>query len=112
MTRHVMPVLLLVAACHRGGSAEKPAVQVKEMPPLGVEEGIDVLAAANALNGEDMPRPPSQFQAIGVNPRPLDPAAVKKTKHGFAIRFASGAPITTPAVHDGKVIVSGGFHSQ
>jgi outer membrane protein assembly factor BamB len=110
MSRHVLPAFLVIAACHRGGPSARP-VPVED-DPLGVEEGIDVLDAINALNGTDMPPPPRQFNAMTVNARPLDASAVEKTKHGFAIRFPSGAPITTPAVYDGKVIVSGGFHSQ
>ncbi|HEY5934020.1 MAG TPA: PQQ-binding-like beta-propeller repeat protein [Kofleriaceae bacterium] len=34
------------------------------------------------------------------------------TANGFEIQFPGASPVTTPAVHDGRLIVSGGFNSR
>jgi outer membrane protein assembly factor BamB len=113
MSRPALSLVFVLAACHGGAPASvRPVAVEPEPPPYGVDEGLDVLSEINALNGPGAPAPPTRFNTVGVTPRAFDATSLKQTKNGFAIRFAAGAPITTPAVHDGKVIVSGGFQSQ
>ncbi|HUH00731.1 MAG TPA: PQQ-binding-like beta-propeller repeat protein [Kofleriaceae bacterium] len=109
----------LLAACggtKRSGTGEPMAssaaaetgapATMADMPPAGE----DVTAKVIAMNSEDFASPPTEFRAGHVTPR--TPPTMKKTRTGFEIRFASGAPVTTPAVYGGKVFVSGGFQSK
>jgi len=74
--------------------------------------GKDVLAQARAMNSDEFAQPPKEFRQGHVSPRSLDPAAIRKTAHGFEIQLPSRAPITTPAVYQGRVLTSGGFRSK
>src|SRR5262249_49407127 len=40
------------------------------------------------------------------------PPGAERTANGFQIQFASHSPVPTPAVHQGMVLVSGGFNSH
>jgi outer membrane protein assembly factor BamB len=62
------------------------------------------------MNSDDFAGPPNQFRPGHVTRRKAP--SMKKTATGFEIKFASGAPVTTPAVYRGKVFVSGGFQSK
>ena len=51
-----------------------------------------------AMNGQTG-RPPVKFRKGHVSRRKAP--EVMKTPSGFEVRFASGAPVVTPAVHGG-----------
>ena len=78
----------------------------------GEAETTDVTEKLREENSDRYAAPPTKFRAGHVTPRKLDAKATAKTKAGFVVKLPSGAPIPTPTVHEGKVYVSGGFHSK
>lgn len=74
--------------------------------------GKDVLDQALAWNSAKYAKPSSTFRAGGVSKRKVDEDTVSKVGGGFKVRFASGSQVTTPAVYDGMLFVSGGFSSK
>jgi outer membrane protein assembly factor BamB len=92
-----------------GGKAPQAAggaVATDDGPPAGE----DVSAAVAEMNSEKYGRPPTKFRKGHV--RTIKAPPVKKTSRGYQVQFASHAPITTPAVYQGTVFVSGGFRSK
>ncbi len=75
-------------------------------------EGEDVLALVREYNSAKYDAPPDQFRSGHVSPRKLDPNAIERDAKGFRVQLPNRAPITTPAVHAGKVVSSGGFHGK
>ncbi|MBI4705838.1 MAG: PQQ-binding-like beta-propeller repeat protein [Deltaproteobacteria bacterium] len=105
------------AAVAAGAAAPAPAMAQPgaAAPPDGVilpRGGEDIIEKARAMSAAEWASPPAQFRAGHVTPRPLDPSAITKTGRGFAVQLPSRAPLTTPAVHQGLVLVSGGFRSK
>ena len=74
--------------------------------------GTDVLKKALSWNSSKYGKPSSTFRKGGVTKRPVDKDTVSKVGGGFNVRFASGSQVTTPAVYDGMLFVSGGFSSR
>ena len=74
--------------------------------------GEDVLAKALRWNSSKHAKPASAFRAGGVKKRAVDDDTVARVGGGFRVRFASGSQVTTPAVYDGMLFVSGGFSSR
>jgi outer membrane protein assembly factor BamB len=89
--------------------ARAPGGPVAE-PPL--TDGEDVLALVLGYNSAKYDAPPDSFRAGHVTPRQLDAKAIDKTSSGFRVQLPNGAPITTPAIHAGYLVSSGGFHSK
>lgn len=77
----------------------------REAPP-----GDDVQAEMDAMGGATYAQPAATFRAGHVSKRAAP--SPRRTAGGFEIQFASHASITTPAVYEGKVYVSGGFQSK
>ena len=105
------PALLVgaLAAC----THTPPAVFVATGVQVGgAEAREDLTAAVRRWASPDFAAPPSTFRAGHVTARALDPRAIERTGGGFRVNFPSHAPITTPAVHQGRVLVSGGFHGK
>ncbi|HWY87277.1 MAG TPA: PQQ-binding-like beta-propeller repeat protein, partial [Gemmataceae bacterium] len=75
-------------------------------------EKTDITAEVRRLNADASRMPPKEFRKGHVTPRPFDAASIKKTELGFEIQLPSKAPVPTPTVYEGKVYVSGGFHSK
>ncbi len=100
----------LLAAC--GSPSAKGGGSSTEATVLGsdVPVGKSVLKEVLEMNSDKYASPPTKFRKGHVTKK--KPAKVKQTKIGFEIRFPSGAPITTPAIYDNKVFVSGGFKSK
>jgi outer membrane protein assembly factor BamB len=116
---------LLLAACGTSSRTrgDKPVSESAKAPEPGSKAaaaekpgepsapaGEDVTAQMQALNSSEHAGPPTKFRKGHVTPKKAP--VTKKTKYGFEIRFASGAPVTTPAVYRGKVYTSGGFNSK
>jgi len=116
---------LLLAACGpssqtRGAnpaseSGKAPGTAGKTAAPDTSDEaaapaGEDVTAQMRAMNSSEHAGPPTEFREGHVTPTTAP--VTKKTKDGFEIQFASGAPVTTPAVYRGKLYSSGGFQSR
>jgi outer membrane protein assembly factor BamB len=80
--------------------------------PRAVPVDEDITAAAKEWNTAKYAAPPTEFRAGHVTPRKLDAKAVQKTALGFTVQLPSKAPVPTPTVYDGRVYVSGGFHSK
>jgi outer membrane protein assembly factor BamB len=72
----------------------------------------DITQQVQRYNSDAFAAPPDKFHPGHVKPRKLDPKALKKRDDGFEIQFPSKAPIPTPAVFEGRIYVSGGFHSK
>ena len=93
----------------RWGARSETAGPVAE-PPL--TDGEDVLALVLSYNSSKFDAPPDSFRQGHVSPRQLGAKAIDKTSSGFRVQLPNGAPITTPAVHAGFLVSSGGFHSK
>ncbi len=90
-------------------AAASPGAETKTAAE-GAPMGDDVLARVLEMNSDKYGRPAKSFRKGHVSARKAP--KVKKTKTGYEVQFASRAPITTPAVYDGRVYVSGGFRSK
>lgn len=91
------------------------AASEEEAPAEGTpreSDQIDVLKEVLEVNSDKYAAPPTSFRKGHVTVRTLDSKAIQKTGNGFTVQLPSGAPVATPAVHRGKVYVSGGFHSK
>ncbi len=75
-------------------------------------QGEDVLVKAREANSDSYSGPPSEFRQGHVTPIAQNQASVQRESRRFVAKLPSGAPVTTPAVHHGLVLVSGGFHSR
>jgi outer membrane protein assembly factor BamB len=74
--------------------------------------GEDVRAEALRANAAPFAKPPAGFAKGTVEPKKLPAGALRPTPGGFEIELPSGAPIPSPAVHQGVLVTSGGFHSR
>lgn len=72
--------------------------------------GEDVSALFQGAQSDDYRGPANTFRTIPITP--MEPPAVTRDEHGFRVRLPSGAPIVTPTLHRGAVLVSGGFRSR
>jgi outer membrane protein assembly factor BamB len=90
--------LALSGAAHAGDDA-KPAPD-------------DVLPEARKMNSAAYGKPPTKFQKGSTSPHPLEKKALQRTEQGFVIQLGSGAPLPSPAVHQGVIVTSAGFHSR
>jgi len=114
----------LVAAALTGGAAGQGAMEAadraadettEEATEPTLTDGEDVTALVREQNSDAFASPPTTFRSGHATLRRLDPKAVAPLgagQTGFRVKLPSGAPITTPAVYDGKVFVSGGFRSK
>ena len=84
----------------------------KETPKMEPKAEEDITKTAAEWNSDQFASPPTEFRKGNVTARKLDADAFKKTDTGYLIQLPSKAPVNTPTVHDGKVYVSGGFHSK
>jgi outer membrane protein assembly factor BamB len=107
LRRIAFATVLLVAACTRHEPPKVPNVELG-----GTTSGEDVTAAFRAWSTAAYAQPPQTFRQGHVTPRTLEANAIVRTDVGFQVSFPSRAPITTPAVHQGKIVVSGGFHGK
>jgi len=74
--------------------------------------GGDVLAEARAMNSAEHAPPPSEWRSGEAHLQKLTADRVEPREKGFEIRLPSGAPVPSPAVHEGVLVTSGGFHSR
>jgi outer membrane protein assembly factor BamB len=107
-----LPVVVLAAGLFalRG---EEP--KTGDKPPKTddkTEAAADMLPTVKDWNSDKFAGPPTKFREGKVTPRMLEEKAITETKGGFVVQLPSGAPIPTPSVYDGKLFVSGGFHSR
>jgi len=111
---------LFGVACHQT-LRSRPAQENSAPPSLpAVESG----ASPDLVDGEDITKkvsgwsaagarlPHTEFRAGHVTKRSLDAKSLFQSKDGWRAELPSHAPITTPAIHAGKVLASGGFHSK
>ncbi|OFZ08728.1 MAG: hypothetical protein A3D92_20850 [Bacteroidetes bacterium RIFCSPHIGHO2_02_FULL_44_7] len=71
----------------------------------------DLLEIVNTVNGEGMPKPPTEFRKGHVTPTTTN-ASVTKTADGFVVQLPSSNGVPTPTIDNGKLYVSGGFGSK
>ena len=74
------------------------------------DPGENILPAVLKMNGDAYGKPTAQFRKGHVSKRRAPTA--KQTQNGFVVQLPSRAPVVTPAVYNGTVYVSGGFHSK
>lgn len=94
--------------------AEDPAAKKspESTAPTTAEKSLDITAEARAMNSERFAAPPTNFRGGHATPRRLDEKSFTPNEKGYTIQLPSNAPIPTPTVYQGKVYVSGGFHSK
>lgn len=109
-TRSAQPSAASLSA--RSTPESENAVTNTKPELISLEHGEDVTEEMRTLNSSDYAAPPSRFRTGHTTPRALPKDALSTTKGGFSIQLPSKAPIVTPAVYDGMVITSGGFHSK
>ncbi|MBK9032167.1 MAG: PQQ-binding-like beta-propeller repeat protein [Myxococcales bacterium] len=115
----------VLAGCGGGRAHRGELTQVGDPPPTkagaagatdagtGAPQpppGDDVGAEMDAMTTAAFAQPATSFRPGHVSKRAAPKAA--RTRSGFEIQFPSRATITTPAVYDGRVYVSGGFKSK
>jgi outer membrane protein assembly factor BamB len=71
----------------------------------------NILDIVLAVNGEGMPKPPTEFKKGHVSPTNAN-ATSSETEDGFVVKLPSSNGVPTPTVHNGKLYVSGGFGSK
>jgi outer membrane protein assembly factor BamB len=72
----------------------------------------DALAEMRKMNSDAYGKPPKELRSGSASPQPLSPKQVARSEKGFEIKLPSGAPLPSPAVHQGVLVTSGGFHSR
>src|SRR5258706_16484804 len=92
----------LLVACGSKTPPKPPPVVMEPAP-----QGEVVTAQVLEMNGAKYGRPPTDYRTGNVTPIALPKPL--KTGQGFEGKFTSGAPITTPAVYEGKILGSGLF---
>jgi outer membrane protein assembly factor BamB len=56
--------------------------------------------------------PAAAFRPGHISVKTLDKGALATKGEGWTVKLPSGAPVRSPAVYDGMVFASGGFHSR
>ncbi|MEO8700970.1 MAG: PQQ-binding-like beta-propeller repeat protein [Kofleriaceae bacterium] len=120
-TRRAVPTATLTLALLSCGGGERPDEPVAPIakPKIKIAPMVDVAdpyarppgggeSPVVALNKGSAP-PANQRPGSGENTAPPSASA---TATGYEIKFATGSPVPTPVVHQGKLIVSGGFNSR
>lgn len=107
-----LTVAAAAAVLTHGNSAPDPVPAAAAGEAEDAAAGEDVLAEALAMSSERYAQPPAPTRAGHVSPRALEAEALERGASQYKVRLPSGAPVTTPAVYDGKVFVSGGFRSK
>jgi outer membrane protein assembly factor BamB len=108
----LLALIVALAACTQPRPPTSVPTGVMAIDGTPEARGEDITAAVRAWSSLAFAQPPTSFRPGHVTPRSLDPKAITKSAQGFRVAFPSGAPITTPAIHQGKVLVSGGFHGK
>lgn len=115
--RELAAIGLVIVTIHGcgGSKGRRGDPAVKPAPGDGVGEagpppGDDVQPELDAMMTASYAQPAPPTRTGHVTKRAAPRAA--KTASGFEIQFPSRATITTPAVYDGRVYVSGGFQSK
>ncbi len=119
-------LLSLVACGSKRGDAPQPAEPTaksqpapaakKKAPPAGVVEGDGKLPGENVIeevrkmNSAAYGAPAIKFREGHVSKHAAP--TIKKTAFGYEVQFGSHAPVVTPTIYQGKVMVSGGFRSK
>lgn len=113
-TRLLLLTSFLLTGLFAVGADEPPKKDPppKEAPKVEPKPDEDITTTAAEWATDKFAAPPTEFRQGHVKARELPGDAFKKTDAGYVIQLPSKAPVNTPTVHDGKVYVSGGFHSK
>ncbi len=76
------------------------------------EADKDVTDDVLAMNSGKYAPPAASFRPGHISPKALDARALGQKADGWTVKLPSGAPVRSPAVYDGMVFASGGFHSR
>lgn len=121
--RLVVPALVAVLSSCGGGTEEQtapaPAKKKLNLAGMQIPDAPDISDPyARPPGGSTSPviemnrgKPPPPTERPGSGYATSAPSATR-TSNGYQVQFASGSPVTTPAVHKGLVLVSGGFNSH
>ncbi len=110
MWRIFAAMAFFITCCY--APAQPPAAQTAKSDAWRDAEKVDITAQVKEMNSSKFASPPTDFRKGHVTPRKLDARAISIDKSGFTITLPSGAPIPTPTVYQGKLYISGGFHSK
>jgi outer membrane protein assembly factor BamB len=108
MTTNAWTRVLCTSIALAGAALLTPARAASDAP-AGAE---DALAEVRKMNSDAYGKPPAKFRSGSASPQPLSAKQVARNAKGFEIRLPSGTPLPTPAVHQGVLVTSGGFHSR
>jgi outer membrane protein assembly factor BamB len=102
------------ALVEKGGTAaeQDAANKTATREPAAESKPVDITDEVRKYNSDKYASPPTEFRQGHVTPRQLPASALKRNKTGYVVQLPSGAPVLTPAVYNGKVYASGGFHSK
>jgi outer membrane protein assembly factor BamB len=93
--------------------AQEPATpKAAEAAKPAAPEEVDILDDYKRINGEEFPKPPTEFRKGSVKAKSFPKDGVKKTDAGFEISMPHHTPVPTPTVYKGKLFASGGFSSK
>ncbi|HEU0032825.1 MAG TPA: PQQ-binding-like beta-propeller repeat protein [Kofleriaceae bacterium] len=121
----LVPTTALLAAALVSCNSDPPVVEpgpvaktkpkvppIPDVPPdpYARPPGGQEAKAVVAMNKDPRRAPPNT--ARPGSGEPIDAPFATTTSNGFEIRFATGSPVPTPTIHDGRLIVSGGFNSR
>ncbi len=98
----------------RSPSSTQQKAPAFQQPIAGSKKrpGNDFLEQARRMNAAEHPVPARDSRDGNVQPLEFDDAAITKTSRGFTIQMPSNSPVPTPAIHNGRLYLSGGFSSS
>jgi outer membrane protein assembly factor BamB len=112
MNLRLFSAVIVVCLVGSGVFALRPDEPARSKSKSEEPPALDMLKEMKEWNSAKFSSPPTQFRQGHVKPRALDANAIAKTESGFEISLPSKAPIPTPTIYDGKLLVSGGFKSK
>jgi outer membrane protein assembly factor BamB len=115
LTTTIVTLALAGIACDDPKPVEpvvkKPVIALPEVPLDPYAQPPGGASSPLLTLGRDPRRAPGATERPGTG-SPTEVPAARRTANGYEIRFPTGSPVPTPTVHDGKLLVSGGFNSK
>lgn len=117
LIRLAVPACAFVFGCGDPANAPRPVedtpTKVVVRPPPDISDPYARPPGGGTSPVIEMNRgkPPPASERPGSG-TPIAVPAATRTANGFQIRFPTGSPVPTPAIHGTRLIVSGGFNSR
>jgi outer membrane protein assembly factor BamB len=117
-TRLAVPAFVLVFGCGDPAKAPREVADtpankpvVATLPDISDPYARPPGGSTSPVIAMNRGTPPPASERPGSGSPTTIPAATR-TANGYAIRFPTGSPVPTPAIHGTRLIVSGGFNSR